>query len=99
MKRRLWVGVVLGMMLALTGCSGPDHGVVHDKDYTAGYYYTEQTCASYNNKGYCSFYIYNQRYRQPSWCLDLYASEDDHGWHCVTETEYNSVKVGDTYSE
>jgi len=83
------VAIAGALLLGLTGC-GPDHGTVHNKSHTEGYYYSTSICSG---KPVVCTPILN--YQAPTWSLDVYASEDEHGWVGVTESTYNSYNVGD----
>lgn len=99
MFKKLIPLAVAGMaVLALAGC-GPTSGTIHDKAHTAGYYSTYYQCYAYNKDGACTMNIPVQQYNEPTWSFDLYASDDDHGWHGVSEETYNRYEVGDYYGE
>jgi hypothetical protein len=76
-------------VLALAGCSsGPGQGVVMDAKYRAGYTYFiscgKTMCPAYNG---------------PSWSLDLYADNGEHGWQSVDETTFHRCPVGTRFPE
>jgi len=99
MLKKLVPLAIAGMaVLALAGC-GPTSGTIHDKDHREGYYYTTYHCYSYDKNGSCTMNLPQQNYQPPTWSFDLYASEDDHGWHSVNEDTYNRYEVGDYYGE
>jgi hypothetical protein len=101
----LWLTFLLVLIAAgvlLVGCSGPDHGVVHAKDYSKAYSYPTSYCMVYrmSQSGMMTCTIYGTRevYVPASWTLDIYASKDDHGWVDVDQATYDRLKVGDYYS-
>lgn len=97
MKKLMGAGTAILVLLALVGCSSISEGTVHDKRHTEGYYYTTYTCAGYNAQGVCSVQVPIMQYVGPSWALDLYQSEEEHGWRSVTESTYENYDVGDYY--
>jgi hypothetical protein len=93
-RKALLVGASTVLVLALAACGAPHQGVVHDKRYSEGYYYTTYICSAYNSNGTCSVQVPIQNWADPSWSLDIY-NGDDHGWAYVSQSFYDSVKVGD----
>jgi hypothetical protein len=75
----------------------PDEGRVHDKRYTAEYWYTTYQCYSYDKNGACTVNMPVQHHQGPTYCIDLYTSKDDHEWKCMDENTYLSYEVGDWY--
>lgn len=94
--------VLIAASVLLVGCAGPDHGVVHEKDYRAGYSYPQSYCMLYNTSSKygmtCAIWGVREVYIPPSWTLDIYASKDDHGWVDVDQGTFDRLRVGDYYA-
>lgn len=89
------LALVFILVLLLTACA-PKEGIVNNKAYHPGYWYTTTYCAVYGKNGACTMWMPHQQYSPPSWQLDLYKG-DDHGWRGVSEAQFNSVRIGDYY--
>jgi len=88
----------LALCLALAGCSSVSSGVITDKHYKEGYYYTTTMCSVWDANGACVVYVPIQHYSPPSWRFDLRQYEET-GWVYVSEGTYNSYEIGDLYEQ
>lgn len=93
--------LVLLTLVLLTGCTHPPaHGVVVDRHYSAGYYYSSTSCNTVGKQTICTPITL---YSPPSWELDVWENPSDksrpHDWASVDEGVYNSCYVGMTYDE
>lgn len=93
--------LVLGVLVLLTGCTHPPaHGVVVNRHYSAGYYYSTTSCHLVGKVTICTPIT---SYSPPSWSLDVWENPSDksrpHDWAYVDEGIYNSCFVGMTYDE
>lgn len=95
MRKYLAIFVAVLVVVLLAACA-PKTGVVHDKSYSAGYWYSSTYCAVYGKGGACTMWMPQQHYQPPIWELDLYEG-DKHGWRSVSEAQFNSVGIGDYY--
>lgn len=86
-RRRLLALFLIPAVLVLAACA-PDHGTVHNKRYSPAY--SSTSCHGKPLICYPTYY-------PASWALDLYTSDGKHGWHGVSEHEYDSVGVGDYF--
>lgn len=113
MNKRLIAMVLVSVTAAaLSACSsGPDHGFVIQKKYTAGYTYTyeqpiphevcteEEVGSSMSDNCSTSYtYIPEQRYQPPEWQLEV-SSDGKTGWIDVSHSAYNGVHKGDYYGK
>ncbi len=92
MKRLI---VALAVLVGLTACDHPESGTVLNKSYTAGYYYTTQTCVARGKYG-CSAYAPQLQWVPPEWRMCVRPSGQSSGSSCfdVTQAEYDSVPIG-----
>lgn len=80
----------------------PDAGKIHARNYTP-----ESTTWISGTSGTCSGTPQvctpgtpgHMQYNPPSWSLDLYAPDGDHGWTDVSEGDYNKCAVGEQYPD
>jgi len=85
--RKLGVAAAVLAALMLSACSNASgHGEVINKDYTPGY-------TTFILSGKVMVPMYNP----PSWQMDVYENEDDHGWVSVDETTYHQYEIGDEF--
>lgn len=106
--RRLLTTAV-GVLVAglAVGCSNPPHsGMVIDRRYEPGHYYTwtSSQCVARDKRGSCivSVPIQHQSWVSPDWELCLQADSDDTshdktGCLSVSEGAYNAHPVGSRY--
>lgn len=87
MRRAIAAVIAAALLVALTACGGPDHGIVHDKSHSDAYTSFLTICSKT-----CTII---PQYHGPTWSLDVY-NGDEHGWVSVTEQTYNAYEVGDS---
>ena len=92
--------VAAGLGVVLTAC-GPTHGVVEDKHYQPGYWYTTTQCYGHGDKSGTLQCRPTMQYMPPTWALKLVPEDKpkDEGWRNVNEHEYDVCAITETYPE
>lgn len=78
------------LLAVVTACCGPDHGIVTDKDHQDAWV---QSTTIMVGKTFIPQSIYHdEQFRV------LVDSGDDEGWRTVTESEFETISIGDSVS-
>lgn len=91
--RKLGVLALGIIVLALAGCSTLSSGIITNKAYSPGYWYTTTTCQLVGKNTVCTPH---QAYWPPSHRFDL-RDGDKEGFIYVDEFTYHEYEVGDYY--
>ena len=106
MKRLIAVAT---LALTLSGCNmsdgharwlwnTPDEGTVHGRTYSPeSYQWVSGTTSCSGTPTVCTTTPGYMQYYPPSWSLDLYAKDGDHGWTSVSERAYDRCQVDSWY--
>lgn len=92
-KTTLALAVAATLGATLAGCEGPHQGIVHDKDWSPGYWWTPP-CFSSGKNSVC---VSIPEYEPPTYRIDVYASRDDHGWVEVDAATFHRLAIGDRW--
>jgi hypothetical protein len=108
MKRLLIAGA---LVLSLAGCNisdgharwlwaTPDAGTIHNHSYTPeSWQYVSGSTSCSGTPTRCTTDPGHMQYSPPSWSLDLYAKDGDHGWTSVDERAYNMCHDSQYYPD
>lgn len=99
MKTRVVLVIVMVALLltAILGCSSAiTAGTVTEKTHHASYTWVQMVCAGYNSQGVCTTQVPIMHAEPDRYTLSL-AEAEKTGWVNVSEQEYATYEVGDTY--
>lgn len=97
--KRFKGGVIAGIVLLLTACSGISSGTVIEKHYEGPYTYSTQQCAGYNANGGCTVWIPIFHHVDEQWVVTLENKEGDKGTVEVEKKDYDSIEIGTIYTK
>lgn len=84
--------------LLLTACSGISTGVITDKHHYPSHYTTTYICSGYNSHGMCTVRVPVINRIPDRYTFSLRQGEDT-GWVYVSDEEFKSYEIGDTYGK